>query len=276
MENSKKLEMRNLIPVVGTNSVGKSNLLNVLFNIDFLEIKEGVATKFVNILRYNPTIKEPQFYHLLVQKDGNKYNFYKDNSFSVIIGNQNIIEQNKIINHNLSKQKNIDYENIFYMTEINESPFIKDEKYLLSHDFCDIPGLSEAMDNNDDLKLENKKEKDDDTIPKDNIERINCIRAKLGIIKKNNVDKIKKVDTYYELPEIKDLQKDVKTKDVKEEDDIYYNVKVEKNSYIYNIFNIIKDVIDEVIIILCQDKYYFKENFNIIALLHKIIKKKNN
>ena len=268
-----KLEMKKLVPVVGMTNVGKSNLLNVLYNIDFLESKEGISTKFVNILRYNPNIKEPQFYHLLLKKEGNKYNFYKDDSFPVIIGNQNIIEQNKIINKNLSKQKNIDFENYFYITEINESPFIKDEKYLLSHDFCDIPGLSEAKDDNDDLKLQNKKEEDDEPIPKDNIEKLNFIKVKLGINKKKHGDKIKKekkVDTYYEIPDIKDLQNDVKAKDVKEEDDIYYNIKLEKNSFIYKIFNIIKDNIDEVIIILCRDKYYFKENFNMIA------KKKNN
>ena len=105
MENSKKIEMRKIVPVVGMTNVGKSNLLNVLFNIDFLESKEGTTTKLVNILRYNPSIKEPKFFRLLIKKEGDKYNFYKDTSFKVIVGNQNIIEQNKIINNNLSKQK---------------------------------------------------------------------------------------------------------------------------------------------------------------------------
>ena len=38
------------------------------------------------------------------------------------------------------------------MTEINNSPFIKDENFLLTHDLCDIPGLSEAQN---DIKEEN-------------------------------------------------------------------------------------------------------------------------
>ena len=34
------------------------------------------------------------------------------------------------------------------MTEINDEPFIKDKKYLLTHDLCDVPGLSEYQANN--------------------------------------------------------------------------------------------------------------------------------
>ena len=37
----------------------------------------------------------------------------------------------------------MNYEDIFYMTELNEVEFIKDKEYLLTHDLCDIPGLSE-------------------------------------------------------------------------------------------------------------------------------------
>ena len=29
------------------------------------------------------------------------------------------------------------------MTEINDSPFLKDKEYLLNHDLCDIPGLND-------------------------------------------------------------------------------------------------------------------------------------
>ena len=41
----------------------------------------------------------------------------------------------------------IKYEDIFYMTELNEVEFIKDKEYLLTHDICDIPGLSEYQKN---------------------------------------------------------------------------------------------------------------------------------
>ena len=50
-------------------------------------------------------------------------------------------------NKKLRDAEKINYEDIFYMIEINDSPFIKDKEYLLSHDLCDIPGLSEYQGN---------------------------------------------------------------------------------------------------------------------------------
>ena len=140
------IEMRYIVPVAAMISVGKSNLLNVLYNIDLLECKAGIGTKFVNILRYNPNIKEPRFFHLIVIKKGEKYIFYKDNSERVIVGKQRIIEAIKYLNKSLAKEKYVNYEKLFYMTEINESPFITNKEYLLNHDLCDIPGLSEYQE----------------------------------------------------------------------------------------------------------------------------------
>ncbi len=42
-------------------NAGISKLLNVFLNINFLESKEGIDTKFVNILRYNPNINDQNF-----------------------------------------------------------------------------------------------------------------------------------------------------------------------------------------------------------------------
>ena len=86
MNNLEPIEMRYIVPVAAMISSGKSRLLNVLYNIDLLECKAGIGTKFVNILRYNPKIKEPIFFHLIVIKVGEKYIFYKDNSEKEIIG----------------------------------------------------------------------------------------------------------------------------------------------------------------------------------------------
>ena len=86
MNNLEPIEMRYIVPVAAMINAGKSHLLNVLYNIDFLECKAGIGTKFVNILRYNPKIKEPIFFHLIVIKVGEKYIFYKDNSEKEIIG----------------------------------------------------------------------------------------------------------------------------------------------------------------------------------------------
>ena len=68
MKSLKHIEERKIVPLVAMISAGKSHLLNVLYNIDFLECKAGIGTKFVNIIRYNPEIKEPRFYHLLLEK----------------------------------------------------------------------------------------------------------------------------------------------------------------------------------------------------------------
>ena len=68
MSKLEKIGIRNIVPVIGGISTGKTKLLNVLYNIDFLECKAGIGTRFVNILRYNPNIKEPFFIILKYQK----------------------------------------------------------------------------------------------------------------------------------------------------------------------------------------------------------------
>ena len=47
------IEERKLIPIIGNISVGKTKLLKVLFNVDFLESKSGICTKFVKYNRAN-------------------------------------------------------------------------------------------------------------------------------------------------------------------------------------------------------------------------------
>ena len=63
MSTLKKIEIRKIVPVAAMISAGKSKLLNVLYNINFLECKPGITTKFINLLRYNPNIPEPRFFH---------------------------------------------------------------------------------------------------------------------------------------------------------------------------------------------------------------------
>jgi hypothetical protein len=139
-----KIEIKRLVPVAAKISAGKSKLLNVIFNNDFLECKAGIGTKFVNILRYNPNIQKPIFYHLIVEKENGKSVFYKDPNSEVKEGEKDIIEENKKINNKLSDSSStFKYEDIFYMTEVNKVEFIEDKDFLLNHDFCDIPGLSE-------------------------------------------------------------------------------------------------------------------------------------
>ena len=140
MSDKEKIEERKLVPVAAMVSAGKSKLLNVLYNIDFLECTPGIGTKFVNILRYNPQIKKPCFYKLKVEKQGDDYIFYKD--LKIAEGEKEITESNKSVNEELRAQLQTKYEDIFYMTEINQMPFIKDKEFFLTHDLCDIPGMS--------------------------------------------------------------------------------------------------------------------------------------
>ena len=68
-----KIETRKIVPVAAMISAGKSKLLNVLYNMNFLQCTAGIGTKFVNLIRYNPRIEEPIFYHLKIEKEGDKY-----------------------------------------------------------------------------------------------------------------------------------------------------------------------------------------------------------
>ena len=288
---SEKIEMRKLVPVAAMISAGKSKLLNVLYNINFLECKAGIGTKFVNILRYNPSLTEPKFYHLRLRKEGEDYVFYKDNLSFEITGEKNIIEENKNTNHFLSDDSNFNYENIFYMTEINESPFIKDKEYLLTHDLCDIPGLSEYQeiqttpeDNkvtkeekeeektlNTETKLEEIKKQllDENGEEKNQDKKEENIEETTEETKGGNTEEKKKEDNNEDdnEEEIKKAQND------KKEDDIYYNVKIEENTYLSEIFKIIKKYIDGAIIIMSIQNYFFDSNFELIAKLHKVIEK---
>ena len=129
-----KIEPRKIVPIAAKISTGKSFLLNVIYNIDFLECKAGIGTKFINIIRYNPSIDQPCFYHLKIEKDEENYIFTKDLKYETKFGKENIINENKNLNQKLADSQIINYKEIFYMTELNEVEFIKDKEYLLTHD----------------------------------------------------------------------------------------------------------------------------------------------
>ena len=239
-----KMEMRSIVPVIANISAGKSKLLNVLYNINFLECKAGIGTQFVNLLRYSPNIEQPCFYHLIVKKEGDNYVFYKDlNEFYE--GEQNIIEANKNINYKLRNKREKNYDNIFYMTEITNSDFLKDKEYLLKHDLCDIPGLSEQQ------STPTSKEKNEVVNKAETKNEIKYIKSP-----KNVDNKMVEMQTYGE-------------------DDIYYEVEedIEENSYLSEIFRRIKNFINEGIIIFNVENYEHKDNYDLIAKFRKVTKK---
>jgi hypothetical protein len=199
MSTLKKIEIKKLVPVAAKISSGKSKLLNTLLNIKFLECKAGITTKFINILRYNPKIEKPIFYHLKINKNEqeDKYYFYKDLSREIYEGEEKIIEANKNINKKLKNEKNLNYEEIFYLLEINSEPFIKDKEYLESHYLCDIPGLSEYQENQN-----NEKEKDENEEHKEEENKILNEKEKFEEIEKKG----KEIGMIYE-----DKKREIKT-----------------------------------------------------------------
>ena len=249
------IEPRKIVPIAAKISAGKSYFLNVIYNIDFLECKAGIGTKFINIIRYNPNIDQPCFYHLNVEKDEENYIFKKDSKYETKFGKEEIINENKNLNQKLADSPQINYEDIFYMTELNEVEFIKDKEYLLTHDLCDVPGLSEYQE---EKTNENKK-----------------------LVYYNDFEKIvlKGVEEYgivYNKPQELNMN-DKKQEDIKniekDQDDIFYEVDIEKKTYLTEVFKIIKNYIDGIIIVLSTQNYYHEENFEIIAKLRKVIDK---
>ena len=272
MSEKEKINIKNIVPLVAKISAGKSKLLNVLYNINFLECKAGIGTKFINILRYNPNIKQPCFYHLILEREGENYTFYKDKS-KIYEGEENIIQANKEINNKLYNENQINYEDIFYMTEINNKPFI-DDNYLLTHDLCDIPGLSEYQynTNNDENNINEKKEKS-----KKNVDELEQKQFLENEFISEYKTEIKSLNLYENENEEQEIQMEIDKNDEENnnEDDIFNNIKneTEDKTYLTEIFKIIKNYIDGAIIILSVDNYKSKDNYLIIAKLHKVIQK---
>ena len=280
MLSKEKIEERKIIPIAAMISAGKSKFLNVIFNNEFLECKAGIGTKFVNILRYNPNIPKPIFYHLIVENENGKYVFYKDPNSEVKEGEKDIIEENKNINSKLADSSTVKYEDIFYMTEVNKVEFIEDKNFLLNHDFCDIPGLSEYQKTPEDTTPA-KEEKE---IPKEELTEEKLIelgRDQFGIICKSK----EVIDLHSkENKEIQEINKEKileeeneEEKKDEKEDDIFYNVDEGKEkTYLTEIFSILREYIDGAIIVLSVENFYFEENFVIITKLRKVIKKEIN
>jgi len=259
------IETRKIVPIAAKISAGKSFLLNVIYNIDFLECKAGIGTKFVNIIRYNPDLEKPCFYHLKAVKKKGNYIFKKDQNYEVKYGKEAIIEENKNVNQILAASPGFDYQDIFYMTELNECEFIKDKEYLLTHDLCDIPGLSEYQSD------ANKEIVKKDNDQKDFEQKIEEGMKKYGIVFKE-----KQLNKNFESHKKNNDKKEGKDNE-EIHDDLYNEIDITKEqSYLTEIFKIIKNYIDGIIIVLSIENYQLKENFEIITKLRKVINKEIN
>ena len=180
-----KIPERKGIVVLGMISSGKSTFLNSLLGITYLEANDNITTKLVTIIRYNNQIKEPKFYHLKVIKESqrnniketlksendnneenkenksvennaenqvleinNNSNFYFIKDGQEAIGEKEIVKRISEINKEEGNVKESKYDNLFYMLETNILN-IKNEEFLINHDFYDIPGLSEYIQSNE-------------------------------------------------------------------------------------------------------------------------------
>ena len=110
-----KIEVKNICPVIGMISSGKSSILNTLLNEDFFEVSEKVTTKIVTIIRYNSKVTKPIFFKLNLVNNGNdNYTFYKKND-SEISETENIKKKIIELNKEELQKKEPNYEDIFYL-----------------------------------------------------------------------------------------------------------------------------------------------------------------
>ena len=253
-----KIEIKNLCPMIAVISAGKTSILKVIYDVDFLEATAGVGTKFVNIIRYNPEVgKNPKFYHLILKNLGNgEYEYYKDPKFNVVIGKENIKEKNKELNEQFKKTDKTSYEDLFYMIEVGEVNFIKDKEYLKNFDLVDIPGVNEY---NPDEDKSNQKPSDTN-----NSEAPPPFDIDFDTDENNKIEDEKQKE--------KDKQKKSVILDTMEDEMLTYDPNSEKN-YLTEIFKIIRKKMNNGIIVFSVDNYQHAENYRIIAKLQKVIDK---
>ena len=259
-----KIEVKNLCPMVAMISAGKTSILKVIFDIDFLEATAGIGTKFVNIIRYNPSLgKNPKFYHLIVKNMGNNnYEFYKDPNFKEIIGKDNIKQKNKELNAEF-KSKNAPYEEIFYMIEVGEANFIEDKEYLANYDLVDIPGVNEYTSEKDEVKETTEK-------PSENkVENLPPPDPFLSDFIENMLEVPKEEEKGSDGAAPQTTQS---IYDTMEDEMKIYDPSKEKN-YLTEIFRILKNKMNNGIIVFSVDNYQHAENYRIIAKLQKVINK---
>ena len=150
---------RFFIPIIGKCNSGKSTFLNYLLHQkDILETKESISTRFICIIRHDPSLSYPRIYKVNINlrdtifydKDDEK--FSKD-LFNFEEGEEIEIDENieKIIikkNEELYNESNIirDY---FLIMKINIPLFNEPElaPYANYFELMDIPGLNESSSN---------------------------------------------------------------------------------------------------------------------------------
>ncbi len=84
-----------------------------------------------------------------LKEENQKYYFLKDDL--EIIGNDKIKEEIEKINKDNSLIKDLKFDSLFYMLETNITN-IENKEFLLNHDFYDLPGINEFIQEETNLK----------------------------------------------------------------------------------------------------------------------------
>lgn len=151
-----ELDVKEVVPVIGDISVGKSSFLNFLIGKKILQSGSNLKTRFLLLIRHTKE-KKPRLLHVeKTSSQGGKYGKGLYKIKKVLIDGTNLNEnEEKIIkqiikaietlNSNLEGiQKNEekhDYSKITYMLEINIKNICNNE-FKETYDLTDIPGLN--------------------------------------------------------------------------------------------------------------------------------------
>ena len=248
------VEERKGMAVIGIISSGKSTFLNSIFGFNYLQVNSNITTKFICVIRYNPNIKEPIFYHLKLIPKKNKpdeYMYMCIKNEPKIMGKKIIKEKIISINKELHNSCEPKYEDLFWMLETNKI-LIENKNFMENTDFYDIPGLNEYLKTNEKTQQSNLKEKDNIQSENDESDLIdNAPPPTINMIE-DNINEIDKKDI------------NANTKISKEEKDNNYK-------YIHSIFKYLKTKIKNFIFIISTESCYKPENLEIIENIRKNI-----
>lgn len=240
-----QIEERKGMVVIGMISSGKSTFLNSIFGFDYLQTNDDITTKFICIIRYNPNVKEPILYNLkLTPKKNNSNEYIYEKNGNIYSGEMNIRDKILSINeeeHNFTEPK---YETLFWMLEINKI-IIENEEFMKTHDFYDIPGLNEYINNEDDSKPNDENSNNNTNTNNSNNELLDLNPPpSLNEIKKNENQTDK-------TPKEEACNEDYK--------------------YIKGIFKYLKGKIENFIFIISTESCYKPQNLGIIKEIRKNI-----
>lgn len=154
--NKKYSKLKNIIrfciPVIGKCNSGKSTFLNYLLHQrEILEMKADISTRFICIIRHDPTLSSPKIYKAkfevrdtIFENDNDKdlYNFIEDEE---IESNEEI--KNIIIKKNEELKYHSNNNNDYFLIMKINIPFFNEPDlapYANYFEFMDIPGLNES------------------------------------------------------------------------------------------------------------------------------------